>query len=239
MIGVSETVQKFILDYIRTRAKPGEKLPSEREIAKMLEVGRSSVREALQTLTERGIIEKRPGKGNYLIDRSTDQHAFDIRNLLPAFDVESSLDLLEFRRCIETENAYLAARRRTKETLMILEEAVDELKTCVERQTSIIVPDLKFHNAIAHATQNKIIISVYDSLISFSKKVRIEMAINDDTEHALFYHTSIFEAIKNEDEEKSGNLMRRHIEDVQLHYKKMLSEITPLESQSKQVTIEE
>lgn len=226
MIGVSETVQKFILDYIRTRAKPGEKLPSEREIAKMLEVGRSSVREALQTLTERGIIEKRPGKGNYLLDHSAQRHDLDFRQLLPKIDVESSLDLLEFRRCMETENAYLAAQRRTKDALLQLEEAVEELKGCVEKKTSIIVPDLKFHNTIAHASQNKVMINVYDSLIHFSKKVRIEMAINDDTEHALFYHTGILNAIRNQDEERSSRLMRRHIEDVQLHYKKMLSEIS-------------
>lgn len=226
MIGVSETVQKFILDYIRKRVQPGDKLPSEREIARMLEVGRSSVREALQTLCERGVIEKRPGKGNYLIDRSIDLTKFEIRKLLPTIDVESSLDLLEFRRSLEAENAYLAARRHTSETIDQLQLAVDELKHCVENKQSIIVPDLKFHNTIAYASQNKVMIQVYDLLIDFSKKVRIEMAENDDTEHALYYHSEILEAIKKEDSEKSGNLMRRHVEDVLLHYRKMLSEIS-------------
>ncbi|EST12761.1 FadR/GntR family transcriptional regulator [Sporolactobacillus laevolacticus] len=229
MIGVSETVQKFILDYIRKRVKPGDKLPSEREIARMLEVGRSSVREALQSLCDRGIIEKRPGKGNYLTNRTIDVNQLDLRQLLPIIDAESSLDLLEFRRSLEAENAYLAARRHTPETIERLQSAVEELALCVKNKQSIIVPDFKFHNTIAHASQNKVMIQVYDSLTDLSKKVRIEMASNDDIEHALYYHTEILEAIKKEDGEKSSSLMRRHIEDVLLHYKKMLTEISGIE----------
>lgn len=230
MIIVSETVRKFLLDYIRKRVKPGEKLPSEREIARMLEVGRSSVREALQTLCERGIIEKKPGKGNYLKEDSGNQISYNIRKLLPTFDVRSSIDLLEFRRGIETENAYLAALRRTDDTLELLKRSIEELKICVKRGDSIIAPDLAFHNTIAHSAQNKVITEVYDSLIEWFKKVRIEMAIDDDVENAIYYHTEMLKAIKEKNAERSSLLMRRHIEDVLLHYKKMLSEITDLNS---------
>ncbi|MCP1358046.1 FadR/GntR family transcriptional regulator [Aneurinibacillus migulanus] len=53
---VSETVQKFLCDFIQKKnLQPGDQLPSERELAKLLEVGRSSVREALQTLSEKGV----------------------------------------------------------------------------------------------------------------------------------------------------------------------------------------
>ncbi|WP_353948956.1 FadR/GntR family transcriptional regulator [Sporolactobacillus sp. Y61] len=226
MIVVSETVQKYLLDYIKKRAKPGEKLPSEREIARMLEVGRSSVREALQSLCERGIIEKKPGKGNYLKEDSANQIAYNIRTLLPTFDIHSSIDLLEFRRGIETETAYLAALRRTDDTIAVLQKSIEDLELCVKNGASIIAPDLTFHNTIAHSAQNKVITEVYDSLVEWFKKVRIEMAINDDVDHAIYYHTEMLKAIKEKDADRSSLLMRRHIEDVLLHYKKMLSEIT-------------
>ncbi|WP_010632449.1 FadR/GntR family transcriptional regulator [Sporolactobacillus vineae] len=222
---VSETVQKFLLDYIRTRVKIGDKLPSEREIAKMLQVGRSSVREALQSMCDSGIIEKRPGKGNYLKQKIDGRMTTVVQRLLPTFNIESSLDFLEFRRGIETENAYLAAQRMTSPSIDILKKSIVDLKECVKKGESIIVPDLTFHNTVAHSTQNRVMIQVYDSLIEYFKKVRIEMAINDDVENAVYFHTEILKAIKVRDASKSSMLMRDHIEDVRLHYKKMLSEI--------------
>lgn len=226
MIIVSETVQKFILDYIRKKVKPGGKLPSEREIAKMLEVGRSSVREALQILSERGIIEKVPGKGNFLKEDFSGKLTGNLKKLLPTFDIDSSIDLLEFRRAIESENAYLTAQRRTEETLAQLRQSIDELKLCVATEKSIIVPDMAFHHAIAHGTQNSVLASVYDSMVDYFKKVRIEMAIEDDVEKAIEYHMGMLEAISNRDAEKSSSLMRSHIEDVRLHYETMLAELS-------------
>ncbi|MCO7175813.1 FadR/GntR family transcriptional regulator [Sporolactobacillus kofuensis] len=224
---VSETVQKFLLDYIRTRVKVGDKLPSEREIAKMLKVGRSSVREALQSMCDTGIIEKRPGKGNYLRQEIDTNLTTVVKRLLPTFDIESSLDFLEFRRGIETENAYLAAQRMTEQSIDVLKMSLVDLKDCIHKGQSIIVPDLTFHNTIAHATQNKVMIHVYDSLIDYFKKVRIEMAINDDVENAVQYHTELLNAIEDRDSNQASLLMRKHIEDVQQHYQKMITEINP------------
>ncbi|MFT8363929.1 MAG: FadR/GntR family transcriptional regulator [Sporolactobacillus sp.] len=225
MIIVSETVQKFILDYIRKKVKPGGRLPSEREIAKMLEVGRSSVREALQILAERGIIEKIPGKGNFLKEDFSDKLSGNFKRLLPTVDIDSSLDLLEFRRAIESENAYLTAQRCTEEVLVQLQKSIDQLKICVAAEKSIIVPDMAFHYTIAHGTQNGVLASVYDSMVDYFKKVRIEMAISDDVQKAIEYHEGMVEAIRQRDSDRSSALMRLHIEDVRQHYEKMLAEL--------------
>ncbi|WKB35412.1 GntR family transcriptional regulator [Terrilactibacillus sp. S3-3] len=137
MIIVSETVQKFLVDYIKKRnMQPGDKLPSERELVEMLEVGRSSVREALQILTERGIIEKRPGKGAYLKSNFFQCHTNNLQLLIPAMDISTSLDMLEFRKGIETENAFLAAKRRDHESIQTLERSVIDLENCVKKETN-------------------------------------------------------------------------------------------------------
>ncbi|MFD2617525.1 FadR/GntR family transcriptional regulator [Terrilactibacillus laevilacticus] len=230
MIVVSETVQKFLLDYIRKKdLQPGDKLPSERELVQLLEVGRSSVREALQVLSERGIIEKQPGKGAFLKSNVFHNHLGNVKSLMPSMDTHSSLDLLQFRIGTESEIAYLAAKNRSDDCIHILEQSILDLEDCINNGTSIIAPDLLFHGTLAKATMNELIVQVYSTLVEFFKKVRIEMAINDDVEHALYYHKEILKAVKNRNSERSSILMRRHIEDVQLNYKKMLSEMGVIE----------
>lgn len=221
---VSETVQKFLIDYIRANVKVGNKLPSEREIAKMLEVGRSSVREALRSMCDTGIIEKVPGKGNFLKKELDSEMTPVMKQLLPTFDVESSLSFLELRRGIETENAYLAAQRMTIQEINELKNSMIDLKKCVKNGKSIIGPDLIFHNTIAHSTRNKVMIQIYDSLVAYFKKVRIEMAIDDDVDNAIYYHQEMIQAIEDRDAEQSSLLMRKHIEDVLRHYNKMITD---------------
>ncbi len=226
MIVVSETVQKFLLDYIRKKGlQTGDKLPSERELVQLLEVGRSSVREAIQILAEKGIIEKKPGKGTYLKTKIHYNKLKDITTWLPSIDVNQSLDLLEFRKGIEVKIAFLAAKRRDEACIKKMEKSMDDLAVCVANGTSIIVPDLDFHGTLAIATQNDVIVNVYQSVVENFKKVRMEMAINDDVEHAYYYHKEILKAVKEKDAERSSILMQRHLEDVQFNYRTMLSEL--------------
>jgi len=230
LIIVSESVQKFLLDFIRKKGlQPGDKLPSERELVQLLEVGRSSVREALQILTERGYIEKHAGKGAYVKSIIPHNDFTDLSDLFPSMDILASLDLLEYRKGIETENAFLAAMRRDHTSIEDLERSIYDLEMCIRNGTSIIAPDVDFHGTLALATQNEVIVQVYKSLVNFFKKVRIEMAINDNVENALYYHKEIVIAIKHKNPERSGILMRRHIEDVQLNYRRMLVEMGMIE----------
>ncbi|UOQ46604.1 FadR family transcriptional regulator [Gracilibacillus caseinilyticus] len=226
MIVVSETVLKFLLDYIRKKElEVGDKLPSERELVQLLEVGRSSVREALQTLAERGIVEKQPGKGAYLKTTIHDQELEELTTWIPSLDVNKSMDLLEFRKGVEVKITYLAAKRRNEDDLSRLQQAIEDLSRCISNGTSIIVPDLDFHSALAYATHHDIIVPVYHSVVDNFKKVRMEMAINDDVENALYYHQEILKAITEHDSERAGLFMQRHLEDVQFNYRNMLSEL--------------
>lgn len=226
MIVVSETVLKFLLDYIRKKGlRAGDKLPSERELVQILEVGRSSIREALQILAERGMIEKQAGKGAYLKTTIHHNEFKDLTTWLPSLDINQSLDLLEFRKGIEVKIAFLAAKRRDTECIEKLEKSMDDLRICVAKGTSIIVPDLDFHGTLAQATQNDVIVNVYKSVVNNFKKVRMEMAINDDMENAYYYHREILKAVIEKDSERSSLLMQRHLEDVQLNYRIMLSEL--------------
>ncbi|RNB90624.1 FadR family transcriptional regulator [Brevibacillus fluminis] len=226
MVIVSETVQKYLLDFIRKKElKPEDKLPSERELVNMLEVSRSSIREALQTLAEQGIVEKRPGKGVYIKKNPFQNNGEITQTLMMLVDFTSSLHLLELRQGVEGEIAHLAAKRIEKADIQILEQSIVDLEVCIKMDTPIIVPDLVFHNTLARSTQNGIILQVYNSIAEFFKKVRIEMATEDDVHQALYYHKEILQAVKAGDSERSSKWMREHIEDVKQHYQKMLNRL--------------
>ncbi|MED1468870.1 FadR/GntR family transcriptional regulator [Bacillus salipaludis] len=223
---ISETVQKFLCDLIQNKnLKPGDPLPSERELAKWLEVSRTSVREALQTLSEKGIITKQIGKGAFVKKNPFVEDREISKSLMMSMDVNNSLELLEFRKAIEVEIAYLAAKRIQSYDIQILENSLIDLEVCIKMESSIIVPDLVFHGTLARSINNEVMIQTYNSISDFFKRVRIEMAVYDDVQNALYYHQQILNAIKNGEAERSSKLMREHIEDVQQHYQNMLKQL--------------
>lgn len=204
---VSETVQKFLCDLIRKKnLHPGAQLPSERELVRILGVSRSSVREALQTLSEKAIIVKKAGKGVF-VKRNPFSEATEFSGSLAiSMDINNSLDLLELRKAIEVEIAYLAAKRIQSHNLLIIEQTLVDLEVCIKMESSIIVPDLVFHGTLARATNNEVIIQVYNSISEFFKKIRIEMAVYDDIQNALYYHQQMFTALKKGEAEKCSKL---------------------------------
>ncbi|WP_198512568.1 FadR/GntR family transcriptional regulator [Bacillus sp. mrc49] len=220
---VSETVQKFLCDFIlKNNLMCGDQLPSERELAKLLEVSRSSVREALQSLSEKEIIEKKIGKGvyvkkNFHLNDQAFSSTFEI-----SVNIDNSLELLELRKVIEAEIVYLAAKKIEPNEINILEQSLVDLEVCIKMESSIIVPDLVFHRTLARSTNNQVIIDMYNNISEFFKKVRIEMATYDDAINALYYHQQILKAVKSGDSDRSSKLMKEHIEDVKSHYIKMV-----------------
>lgn len=231
MANVSKTVQKFLCDFIQKKnLQPGERLPSERELAKLLEVSRTSVREALQSLSEKEIIEKKVGKGVYVKKNLHFNHKAFSSTFGVSFNIDNSLDLLELRKVIEAEIAYLATKRIGLNEINILEQSIVDLEVCIKMESSIIVPDLVFHRTLALSTNNQMIIDIYNNISEFFKKLRIEMATYDDTENALYFHQQILNAVKNGDADRSSNLMKEHIEDVKQHYIKMAEEYKQIQT---------
>ncbi|WP_096439252.1 FadR/GntR family transcriptional regulator [Alteribacter populi] len=222
---VSETVQKFVCDLIQSKnLEPGDLLPSERELANRLNVGRSSIREALQSLSEKGIIEKRIGKGAFVKKNLSVEDVGVSKSLMLSMDINNSLNLLEFRKAIEVEIAYLAAKRIQSKDIQILEKSLIDLEVCIKMESSIVVPDLVFHGTLARSINNDVMIQTYNSISDFFKRVRIEMAVYDDVKNALYYHQQIIKAINKGEAEKCSRLMREHIEDVEGNYHEMLKE---------------
>src|SRR5919197_1480701 len=131
---------------------PGERLPSERELARRLEVGRASVREAIAALQVQGVIETRPGSGSFVAARPPERRR-DAHDSSPS-------DLLEARALLEPAVARLAAQRgggdaEIEALLAAMEDAAGEVWNDCDR---------RFHQRIAALTGNPVLQELADRI---------------------------------------------------------------------------
>lgn len=132
--------------------QPGQKLPSERELAIQFEVSRPSLREAIQKLEAKGLLYRRQGGGTYIKEQMWRSLADPIVELMHN-DPESQYDLLEFRHATEGMMAYFAALRGTDADLQQIKKIITEVETAteIEQKASAIV---NFYRAVAEASHN-------------------------------------------------------------------------------------
>ena len=152
---VAASLEKRILE---GSLKPGDRLPPERELAAELGVSRPSLREAIQKLASKGMLQSRQGGGTYVTNRLESTFLDPWQEMLGAHPTLRE-DLLEFRRMLEGQAAEWAAERATDEDLTRLTQAFDAMNEAFEaddldRRSSA---DITFHQAIGEATHNALI----------------------------------------------------------------------------------
>ncbi|ETI65869.1 FadR/GntR family transcriptional regulator [Neobacillus vireti] len=219
---VSTIVTEFILTNIKEgNYNIGDKLPSERELMELLEVGRSSVRESLNTLEDMNILEKRMGIGVFV--KQTQVHNLVDTNVVSALlDEKVSKDLLDFRLMIEVGACARTALIATEEDLLKMEKAIKMHKEIIHQNGSSLESDLLFHQSIVEGASNNVLKNVYESISDLLISVRKELLKSEDKEKSLRYHEKIYYAIKIKDSEMAGKLMREHLLDVATDYDELI-----------------
>lgn len=216
---VSQQVFEQLRELIfKAQLKPGQQLLPERELAETLGVSRPTVREAINKLVDRGLLEHRQGQGTFV--RSPEKRQAQ-NPLLAVIDGHEAtlLELLEVRLALECNAAALAARRATAEDIAALEKSYQDMRRQVQEGGMGIGDDMAFHMAIAYASKNNVQIHImkhlYDLVHAGIKKSLSRFWENPDTIPAILeQHGRIVEAIKERDDLAALNAMRRHIEFV-------------------------
>ncbi|OPY68686.1 MAG: HTH-type transcriptional regulator LutR [Syntrophorhabdaceae bacterium PtaU1.Bin034] len=201
---------------IEGRYKPGDRLPSEKELLEIFAVSRSSLREALRTLEEMGLIVIKRGAlgGAYVRQREISSFSNALVDIIRMADITFD-ELSEMRLIVEPYTAKLAARNRTSEDVKELEKQNFVREKAIEDGKIPIVVDISFHQAIALACKNNMARLVMDSIASIFHEEFKSIALSlDDHRAILRFHKMIFHAVKNRDEEKAAALMEAHIADV-------------------------
>jgi GntR family transcriptional repressor for pyruvate dehydrogenase complex len=190
---------------------PDQRLPTERELAAMLEVSRATVREALQRLAASGYVTTRRGRGGgtFVRDRlGPESDEMIRRTLLPAW--AELTELLDFRRLIEQLIARTAAERRGEEDIAAIRAAVRTYTNAPDRDASRRA-DHALHQAIARATHNT-------RLVELSARIRREVSLGFDAEpytpevrrRAVRQHPELAEAIIAGEADAAANLAASH-----------------------------
>ncbi|THB76528.1 MAG: FadR family transcriptional regulator [Desulfobulbaceae bacterium] len=211
-------VSSQIVDQVKSliangKLKPGDTLPPERELMKVFNVSRPTLREALNMLSIMGFIQVSQRQRTKVKSLVPSNITEPLRHLLKE-DIKTSLELIDARAIIETANAELAAQRAGDADIERLESCLDEMKKKLDDEVGLTDEDANFHLAIAEATHNKIqthlMFSIYDLL---KEKVGL-CYYEDEAEHIFQQHGAIVEAIKAKDPERARKGMEDHLQYV-------------------------
>jgi GntR family transcriptional regulator, transcriptional repressor for pyruvate dehydrogenase complex len=209
--GVAKQIERLILK----KLQPGDKLPSERELAELLHVSRSSIRDAIRSLELMGMVEPRQGAGTIVKEISSESLTNPLANALK-HKRELIGELLDFRMMLEPQLAARAATRVSEEDISEMEEILDRQDKKLRAGESTVGEDSEFHYAIALASGNSVVLKVLDTLMDLLRESR-ERSLQMDgrQQRSLAGHRRILGAIKRHDSEGAKVAMRRHIEDVE------------------------
>jgi GntR family transcriptional repressor for pyruvate dehydrogenase complex len=220
---IAEQVRSLVA---KGRLRPGQQLPTERQMAVMLGVGRQAVRGALSKLARSGLVEVVPFKGAFIRSLTPDSLQGPLLSLLDS-EITNMFEFMEVRKVIESWCAEEAARRadpmklkRVGESLTLMEEAIREGR-------SIARADIEFHTAIADAAENVILVHLMDtftSLLHSTARFRNIAADASNVGTYLAEHRAIYEAIKAGDGAEARRRMLGHLATVTARVRTVLRE---------------
>jgi GntR family transcriptional repressor for pyruvate dehydrogenase complex len=215
---LSDEIVEQIIDLIsRGVLKPGERLPSEKELCLRFGVGRTTIREALRSMAVMGVLDGRVGEGTFV---STDSRRYLEKTLQWGLliDRKNVSDLVETRLMLESQTAYAAADRATEENFQEIQEALEGMQRSLESPEEYLEHDLQFHLAIARATQNTILFNLLSmtrgylqTWISESLSKPSTRRIRLRAESSVREHQKILQALRKRKPAEARQAMTEHI----------------------------
>jgi DNA-binding FadR family transcriptional regulator len=188
----------------------GTRLPAETELAERLEVGRSTVREAIRALVHAGLLETRQGSGTY------------VRSVSPGVGWEprlrraAVLDVYEVRQALEVQAARLAATRRTDSDILALREGLARRQRARARarDASFVESDLAFHRGVIAAAHNPLLAEMFDSFGAVLREALAAVVSDSDLDHqhADPAHVQLAAAIEAGDAAAAEQATRDHLD---------------------------
>jgi GntR family transcriptional repressor for pyruvate dehydrogenase complex len=191
----------------------GDRLPPERDLAKLLGVSRPTLRAGIRSLATVGILQSKQGAGTFVAEAeespTLDTGALKLLSALHGF---TSDEMFEARIALEMSIAALAAERATSEQMAQLAEEIAGMYASVERPEQCLVHDMQFHQTVAAASGNRILTALMNMVASIlfeyrSKTVKRATDLKDSAEQ----HHNIYRAIREHDQEAARQAMRFHL----------------------------
>jgi GntR family transcriptional repressor for pyruvate dehydrogenase complex len=215
-IAISDEVISRFRELIASRVlTPGCQLPTERELGEILGVSRPTLRQAMKGLQLLGIIRSRQGDGSYLAESTRDILRVPMEFAI-AFKGMARNDLFEAREAIEMKLAAAAAERRTVEDLKEMRDALAGMLLSKSMSDEYCDSGLRFHNAIATASKNAVMITIIEMLSGMLVQGRREsVRLLNDYDASYLEHEQIFLEIEKQNAKAAGVAMMKHFRSIE------------------------
>jgi GntR family transcriptional regulator, transcriptional repressor for pyruvate dehydrogenase complex len=219
-----ERLYQEIVDQIQQQIlsgalKPGDQIPAERDLAERFGVSRTAVREAIKSLTEKGLIEVFVGRGTFVTNLSPDRVVESI-TLLLRNELHNVASIQEARELLEVPTARLAASRRSEAHVERLRAIASEMEEERAMSPRLVDIDTEFHVEVARATGNPILVLLSQTIVALLRTERLyrdDLVDFDRSLSAAFAdHREIVDAIEDGDGNRAGRAMTEHLAHVAL-----------------------
>jgi GntR family transcriptional regulator, transcriptional repressor for pyruvate dehydrogenase complex len=214
--GITELVVQRIKELLgRGDLKAGSRLPPERELADMLHISRPSLRTALKALSVMGVIRAKPGAGTY-IAQSLPEVFTEPMHFMTLINNTSVEELFEARLIIEAGLAELAAERASESDIAALTMEVDGMKANIGDPEEFLKHDVRFHQAMARAADNKLMSGVMDTVAQLLFHIRRQnVAHASDLDDAIEWHEKLLTAMQKHDPKRAKETLSGHLRAAQ------------------------
>lgn len=204
-----QTSERIIQLIIDNGWESGDKLPNEYELANMLNVGRSTIREAIKALVSRNILEIRRGAGTYISEKGG--IADDPLGLTFVKDkFKLAVDLLEVRFMIEPSIAAIAAVKAAEEEIQQMSDLCDEIEELILKGEPYREKDIEFHTAIAKSSKNLVVGNLIP-IINSSITIFMDITNQKLRSETIETHREVLNAIKARDSNGARDAMYLHL----------------------------
>jgi GntR family transcriptional repressor for pyruvate dehydrogenase complex len=212
---LSDKVAELLTEAIVSRKiRPGEKLPSERDLGEKFKVSRTVVREAVRSLAARGLVRVTAGRGVEVNEIDGSGVADSMRLLVRGHEGLDYAKVHEVRAALEVQTAGLAAERATPENLVRLKKLCDDYEKSLEKRdfTTASELDFQFHRELMRATDNELLLAMLDSIADVLREVRTQSIGRPHVgEQGLKAHLRILKSVKAGNVEAARQAMSDHL----------------------------
>lgn len=195
----------------------GDKLPPERDLAKILGVSRPTLRAGIRSLSAVGILQSKQGAGTYVAarDESPTLDSSPLR-MLSALHGFTSDEMFEARLALEMSIAGMAASRVTSEQMTTLAEEIAGMYASLNDPEQYLVHDMRFHQIVAAASGNRILTALMNMVatILFEYRSKTVKRAKDLKESAEQHH-NIYRALRDHDSQAAEKAMHDHLVETQ------------------------
>jgi GntR family transcriptional repressor for pyruvate dehydrogenase complex len=195
--------------------RPGDRLPSERELAIQLGVSRNTLREALKALKLIGVLKVAQGGGTFVNENLNSNLVASITKFISLVEITEILNLLEARKTIEEATAFYAAERADSQDIDKMKKLTILMKDNYENVELFTRYDAQFHLQIAIASKNPFLLNLLKAIREPLLREMVKTHLSMPPFTAVQDHANIFNFIKAKDSKRSAEAMNLHLEKIE------------------------